>query len=412
MATVIIKAGQPDEPKGKAGVVNLVAELLAEGTRGRTSKDISAEIDFIGASIDASAESDYITVSLSVLKKDVHKGFDLLSDMLLNPSFSEAEIERKREQIKGFMKQQEEDPSFLAERAFKKEVFGDYPYGRPVEGSAEIIDGIKREELVKFHSEYFLPDNAILSVAGDLTSGELDALMKKYFSIWRKAEVPSRTIQGIDGHNSLPAPSGKGEKEAVLRTRKGKKIVKIDRDLKQANIIFGNQGISRGNPDYYAAAVMNYIFGGGGFSSRLMQSVRDKMGLVYDIHSYFEAHKKAGTFQISLQTKNESANIAIDEILKQIEKIRDESVSDQELSDAKSYLTGSFSRRLDTNRKIADFLAAVEFHALGVDYVARYPDYINSVTKEDVLMVARKYVNPENYVLVVVAGQEKTMLKY
>lgn len=143
-----------------------------------------------------------------------------------------------------------------------------------------------------------------------------------------------------------------------------------------------------------------------------MQSVREKMGLAYDVHSFFAANKEGGSFQAGVQTKNESANAAIDEILKQIQRIRTEKVSDEELSDAKAYLTGSFPRRLDTNRKIADFLASVEFYNLGLDYVAKYPEYINSVTKEDVLRVAGKYLAPEQYVLVVVADQKKAMLKY
>ena len=143
----------------------------------------------------------------------------------------------------------------------------------------------------------------------------------------------------------------------------------------------GHLGISRDNPDYYAVSVMNYLLGGGGFSSRLMQSVRDKMGLAYDVHSFFSAYKEEGSFQIGVQTKNESANVALDEILRQIERMRNEIVSDEELSDAKAYLTGSFLRRLDTSRKIADFFASVEFYGLGADYIAKYPSYINSVTK-------------------------------
>ena len=136
------------------------------------------------------------------------------------------------------------------------------------------------------------------------------------------------------------------------------------------------------------------------------------MGLAYDVHSFFAAYKEGGSFQIGLQTKNESANTAIGEILKQSEGIMEAYVSDEELSDAKSYLTGSFKRRLDTTRKIADFIASVEFYNLGLDYDKKYPDYINAVTKDDVLRVAKKYLAAENSVLVVVANQNKAKLKY
>ena len=393
MLTLLIKASPLNEPKEKAGLASLTAELLLEGTKHRKSTDISEEIEFLGASLDTSTSSDYTTVTLSVLKKDINKGFELFSDILLNPVFPQQEIERKKELIKGSLKQREEDPSFVAERAFRKEVFGEHPYGRLTEGSDKTIDNIKREDLIKFFSDYFLPNNSILSIVGDLTEEELNALVNKYLDNWTKADLP-------------PMIPGALDEKKIAR------IIKIDKDLTQANIILGHIGISRNDPDYYAVSIMNYIFGGGGFSSRLMQSIRDEMGLAYDVNSFFSLNKEKGMFQIEVQTKNESAGLVISEIVKQMERIRKEPVSDEELEDAKSYLTGSFTRRLDTNRKIADFLAFVDFYNLGLDYIEKYPAYINSVTKEDVLRVARKYLNPENYVLVIVANQVKADLKY
>jgi zinc protease len=391
MATVIVKAGQIHEPEQKAGTSNLVAELLTEGTKGRSSKDISEQVDFLGASLDASAGADFTTISLSILKKDLQKGFELFADVLLNPVFPENEVGRVRDRIKGFLKQQEEDPSFLADRAFRREVFGDHPYGRLTEGSPATLDLIQREDLIRFHEDYFRPNNAILSVSGDLTPDELAEVLRDCFGLWKAKEFPEKSATAVEGSRT-------------------KKMVRIDRDLTQANIIWGHIGISRENPDFYAVSVMNYILGGGGFSSRLMQSIRDTMGLAYDVHSYFAANKASGTFRVGVQTKNESAHVAIDEIRKQIGRMRRETVSDEELSEAKSYLTGSFRRRLDTNRKIADFLSTAEFYQLGADYVRKYADYINSVSKEDVLRVAQKYLDPENYILVIVADQKKAEL--
>jgi zinc protease len=391
--TLIIKSGQIHEPREKAGLANLTAELLAEGTRSRTSRDISEATDFIGASLDASTGNDYTSVSLSVLKKDVLKGFELFSDILLHPSFPEEELVRKRDLIKGSLKHREEEPSFLAERAFREGIFGEYPYGRLVKGSFNTLDKIKREDLIQYYSEYFLPNNSILSVVGDLTSQELNTLVSQYLGDWHKNELSSVAIEKAN-------------------TQKQKKVIKIGRDLTQSNIILGNLGISRDNPDYYAVSVMNYVLGGGGFSSRLMQSIREEKGLAYSVHSYFAAYKEAGTFQAGVQTKNKSANDVIEEILKQIERIRNENVSDQELSDAKAYLTGSFPRRLDTNRKIADFLASVEFFGLGFDYDKKYPEYINAITQDDVFRVARQYLTADNYVLVVVGDLKKAELKY
>jgi zinc protease len=392
MLTLLVKGGQINEPEEKAGLAYLTAELLTEGTKHRNALEVSEEIEFIGASLGASAERDYTTISLSVLKKDIHKGFELFSDILLNPTFPQDEIERKRELIKGFLKQQEEDPSFLARRAFIKEVFGEHPYGRLIEGYLTTINTITREDVSHFHSEFFLPNNSILSVVGDLTTEELAKLIEQYLSGWKRADLQPGTVDRV-------------------HEQRNKKLVKIDKDLKQANILLGNLGISRDNPDYYAVFVMNYILGGGGFTSRLMQTVRDEMGLAYDIHSFFEAYRQGGMFQVGSQTKNESANTVIEEVFRQIERIRKEEVTDEELSDAQAYLTGSFPRRLDTNRKIADFLSLVEFYDLGLDYAEKYPQYINAVTKEDVLRVAKKYLDPENYVLVVVADQKKAHIQ-
>ena len=381
-ATLLVKASPLDESPEKAGLANLTAELLTEGTEKRKAVDISEEIEFIGASLGVSVDSDYTMLSLSVLKKDVEKGVEIFSDILLNPLFPAEEIKRKKELIKGSLRQSEEEPSFIAEKAFKKAVFGDLPYGRIASGSMETIDRITRDDIKGFHSAFYTPSNAILSVVGDINDSELKTLTEKFLSSWRPAEVK--------------------KSHPVHRTAGKKGIIFIGRDLTQANIIIGHEGIRRGDSDYYAVSVMNYILGGGGFSSRLMQSVRDEMGLAYDIHSFFTPNKETGLFQVGVQTKNESAKAVISEVLRQIEKMRGGYVSDQELEDAKTYLTGSFPRRLETNKKTADFLVALEFYGLGLDYIEKYPVYIKSITKEEVRRVAMEYLDPEKLVIVIV----------
>lgn len=391
IVTLLIKASPVNEPAAKSGLANLTAELLTEGTEKRKAAEISEEIEFIGAGLNASVDSDLTTISLFVLKKDVEKGFDIFSDVILNPAFVPEELERNRELIKGGLKQNEEDPHFVVSKAFKKAVFGEQPYGRLVRGSVEGLDNIKRADILKFHSDYYRPNNSILSVVGDLTEKELTSLINRFFSEWKPADIPKIPI--------------------VQKADKTKKTVLIEKNITQANIMIGHEGLRREDPDYYAVLVMNYILGGGGFSSRLMQTVRDDMGLAYDIHSYFIPNKSGGIFEVGVQTKNESAKAVITEVLKQIRRISSEPVTDKELEDAKAYLTGSFPRKLDTNKKIAGFMASMEFFNLGVDYIEKYPKYINSVTKEDLLRVAKKYLDPERYVLVVVARQGETKLE-
>jgi zinc protease len=387
-----INAGNLYEPPEKAGLANITARLLTKGTKNRTAQQISEEIEFVGGSIGASGGKDYITVSLSILKRDVNLGFDLVSDIILNPVFPEEELSKMKKRMKANLKAREEDPGFVASREFKRIVFGNHPYGRLIIGTDETLDRITRADILDFHSKYYVPNNAIMAVVGDITTGEVKELIRKYFKDWQSKEIPA-----------LPL--------AKIKKTKVRKIVTIDRDLTQANIILGHIGVSRNNPEYYAISVMNYILGGGGFASRLMQNIREEKGLVYDIHSFFAADKYGGWFQVGLQTKNESANTAIEEVLKEISRIRNEFVSDTELSDAKSFLIGSFPMRIETSSRIANFLVAVEYYNLGIDYIDNYPEYINSVTKEDVLRVARKYLDPENFVLVVVADLKKTSLR-
>jgi zinc protease len=388
-----IRAGSIAEPPAKAGLAYLTAALLNEGTQKRTSREISEAIEFVGGSLSASAGADYTTISLTVLKKDIGLGFDLLSDIVLHPAFREEEIARKKQITKNRLIQQNEEPGVVASIAFSKAVFGEHPYGRQVQGTVETLDTITRQDLADFHSAHFTPNNTIVSVVGDISRDELIQLLGRYFGDWQQKKIPE---------NVLPA----------IGQKKSPTVIKVNKDLTQANIILGHLGITRDNPDYYAVTVMNYILGGGGFASRLVDNIRDNRGLAYDVHSYFSASKYSGSFQAGLQTKNESANTAIAEVIREMERMRTEPVSDKELADAKSYLTGSFPLRVDSNSKIAGFNLAVEYYGLGLDYIDRYPAIINAITKEDILNVAKKYLDPANYVLVVVGNMEKAGLKY
>jgi zinc protease len=395
MATLLIKASPLQEDGTKAGTAYLTAKMLSEGTAKRKSADISHQTDFMGASLETAVNDDFTTVSLSVLKKDVDTGFDLFSDIVLHPSFSIDELNRRKTLLAGSLKKREEDPSFIAGREFMKNLYGDIPYGRPVEGNIESIGRIGRHDIANFYDAHYRPDNSILVVVGDLGKDELARLIARYFSSWRAVKKPS------------------GQERLVQTKRtayKQPRIEVIDKDVSQANIVMGRAGISRDNPDYYAVQVMNYILGGGGFASRLMKIVRDEMGLTYSIHSLFSTNIYPGKFEIDVQTKNESAGLVIKETLKQIRRVRTEGISEEELGDAKDYLVGSFLRRIETSRKIADFLTAVQFYNLGDDYIEKYRDYIGKVTKDDVLRVARKYLSDEDILIVVVGNKKKLKL--
>ncbi|KJR40009.1 peptidase M16 domain-containing protein [Candidatus Magnetoovum chiemensis] len=388
MVNLLIKASRLNEASEKSGLAYLTSEMLTEGTTTRSSKQISEDIEFMGAQLETSVTPDFTTVSLAVLKKDLSKGFEIFSDVVLNPSFPEDEVLQKKEIVKGIIKQNEETPSYLANKAYIKEIYGDHPYGRTDEGSPETVDSITAEDLSNFHKTFYNPNNSILSVVGNITVEELQNLVKQYFSNWQNNNINCTIVGNI-------------YKESE------NKIITINKNLTQANIIIGNKGIKRTDPDYYAFYVMNYILGGGGFASRLMQTIRDEMGLAYDIQSVIFSYKQGGDFQIIVQTKNEFANKVIHEITEMMKKIKNTPVKEQELQDAKSYLTGSFPRRLDTMANIANFLALTEFYGLGMDYDKNYIDIINAITINDVKAAAEKYLDDKNYMLTIVGDTGK-----
>lgn len=388
----LVRAGSLYDPNDKAGLANLTASLLDEGTKKRSSTQIADAVDFIGATLSATANEDYVTASLRLLKKDVDSGFDLLSDILINPVFDPKEVERVRKNILGGILAEKDQPQAIADRAFRNIIFGEHPYRNPVIGREETVPEITREEVAAFHQTYYAPNNLILSIVGDVTEKEAVALAKKYFGKWERKQILFPRV-------GPPAP---------IQTRK---MELIDKELTQASVVLGHVGIERGNPDYYAVTVMNYILGGGGFSSRMMADIRDNKGLVYSIYSLFDANRYPGEFAVSLQTRSKSANEAIEGVLGEIQKIRSAPVTDTELAEAKAYLVGSFPLRMETTARLASLLSAIEYYQLGLDYFEKYPSYINKVTQDDVLRVAKKYLDPEHYALVVVAKQSEANVK-
>jgi zinc protease len=305
-------------------------------------------------------------------------------EVLTQPTFPEEEIRREVEKTLAAIQSAEDQPDEVAEKEFQKTLFLNNRYGHPVEGTKESLPRITRESVLQFFRTYYHPGNAVLTIVGDITSDEVKKKLLPRLALWPVVKIPEKPFQ------------------STFAT--GPKTIKIDRNITQANIILGHQGVNRENPDYYALTVMNYILGGGGFSSRLVEEIRVKRGLAYSVGSFFDVGKYPGSFQIFLQTKNESAREAITLSLQEAEHIQKKLVSEKELAGAKKYLIGSFPMRFDTQTKLANFFTQVEHYGLGIDYPKKYPTLINSVTREEVLRVAKKYLHPKNTILVIVAN--------
>lgn len=384
---LLIDAGSRHDAPKQEGLANLTARLLTYGTQRRTALQISDTLDFIGADLSAGCGEDLANVSMTVLKKDLATGLELLAEVLTLSTFPQEEIDRQKQSIIASIKAREESPGDIAQRRFAAALYPQSPYGRPVEGSEASVKGLEQQSLKAFYERYYRPNRTILSVVGDISHQEIARALNEAFRSWPKGEPATAPV----------APSKVGSAETI----------RVNKDLTQANIIFGHEGVGRENSDYYAIQVMNYILGGGGFASRTLDSIRNERGLAYSVYSYFSAEKGHGTFELVMQTKNDTALEAIRIAKAEIRRMREELVTEEELSDAKDYLTGSFPLRFDTNRKVANFLAQVEYFQLGLDYPERYPDLIRKVTRKDVQRVAQTYLKPETLITVIVANQKK-----
>lgn len=383
---LLIDAGSRYDAAGQEGAANLAARLLTYGTQRRSALQISDALDFLGASLSTGCGENLASISMTILKKDLSAGLALLTEVLTQSTFPQEEIDRQKQAIIASLRAREEEPGDIAERRFAAALFPRSPYGRPVEGAESSVVALPQKSLREFYERNYRPNRTVMAVVGDISADEIESALNQAFRPWKKGEPGAEPV--------APASGAPG-------------VIRVNKDLTQANIIMGHEGVTRSSPDYYPIQVMNNILGGGGFSSRAMESIRNQRGLAYSVYTHFNADKSHGSFQFVMQTRNESAGEAMRIAREEIDRIRRELVSEQELNDAKDYLTGSFPLRLDTNRKLANFLAQVEFYQLGLDYPDRYADFIRVVKREDVLRVAKRYLQPEKLIIVIVGNQKK-----
>ena len=382
---VFTRAGGVLDPDGKEGLANLTGALLTRGTTKRTAPQIDAAIEFVGGSLEAGAGRDGMSASLGVLKKDLALGLDLLQDVVLTPAFAEAEFKRRQSEVLAAIKRSDENPEAVASRALGPLIYPGHPYGRRVEGSIESVTKITRDDVVSFHRNWVRPDTATIAVVGAVTVDEARREITARFGQWAAPATPPPTVPP-----AKPAPTVREELVA--------------RDLTQATMLFGRQAIRQTDPDYFPLAVANYILGGGS-TGRLYARVREEGGLAYSVGSYLNPGKYGASAGISAQTRTAEVKRVIDLVREELGRLGRERVTDQELALAKSYLSGSFPLRLDTSRKVADFLIAVEEQGLGLDYAERYIERIGKVTAADVQRVAQKYFRPDAWNLVVVGAR-------
>lgn len=385
-----VRAGAVLDPLGKAGLANLTAELLTRGTRTRTGRQIDQAIESVGASLSSEGGRDGITVSLSVLKKDLALGLDLLADVLLNPTFPQEEFDRKAQEIRAAIQRAEESPETVAGKAFRRLIFPGHPYGTPLEGSVESVDTITRDDVAAFYAGSYRPQETVIAVAGDVTRDEIRAAVEQRLGGWSMS--PPATP---------PPPVAALGVPAATRT--------IQREATQASVLIGEPSVGRHHPDYYALQVASYILGGGS-ASRLYQRLREERGLVYSVYSVLAPGRYGALFEVGFQTRNDAVREALAIVREELTRLRQERVTPEELARTKAYLIGSFPLRMDTTGEVADLLLTIEEHGLGLDYPRRLPRLIETVTIDALHRAVRTHWDPAAMTLVVVGNLTKAGL--
>ena len=381
---MIVRAGAALDPKDKAGLANLAASLLDQGTTTKSAGEMNDAIDFIGGSMGAGAGTDLSFVNVVVMKDSFEAGLRMLSEMARQPAFSIQEIERQRQQALSSLQVSFEDPDFVANAVFDRLVYGFHPYGSLQSGTPATLSAISREDLIAFHQQYFVPNNAILAVVGDVTAEEAFDNARKVFGDWQRRDV---------ARPAFTAPP-----DPVRRV-----IVVNKPDAVQTEVRVGHLGSRRNTADYMSLNLALRILGGEG-ANRLHQVLRTERGLTYGAKADMDTLLDSGDFEASTNTRSEATGEVLRLIVDEFWRLQRERVSERELGDAKAYLTGSFPLTIETPDAIATQVLNVLFYGLPVEDLESFRDRVNAVKPDDIERVARSYLHPDRLAIVLVGN--------
>jgi zinc protease len=378
-------AGSARDPAGKAGLAQLTHVLLDQGAGGLSETEIAYRMADVGAELSGRLDRDRAGVTLRTLSSaaEKNKALDVFARVLQQPDFPEAVVKRESQRLIAAIREAEADPANVAEKAFYRALYGTHPYAHDESGDPAAIERMTRSELQAFYRTHYSAPNAVMSLMGDITRAEAEAIADRLASgLSRAAAVPALP-------KPVPAPASD---------------TRIAHPSTQSHVLVGMVGMARSDPDYFPLFVGNYVLGGGGFDSRLMREVRDKRGYAYSAYSYFMPLMEAGPFELGLQTKLEQT----DDVLKVAQTtLRDfiaNGPSEAELTQAKSNLTGGFPLRIDSNKKILDYLSVIGFYRLPLDYLDTWVDQVNAVDVDAVKQAFARRIDPDKLATVVVGA--------
>jgi zinc protease len=384
---MIVRAGAAHDPKGKHGLAMMTATLLDQGAGNRTAEQIAEEIDFIGGALGTGAGTDLSFVNAVVMKDSYEIALNLLSDVVQRPTFATEEIERQRQQAFSALKVAAEDPESVADRVIDRLIYGFHPYGMPGAGTPESLGGLTRADFVDFHRKYFVPNNALVAVVGDIKPNEAMAGLEKYFGGWKPGEVPAANVT-----------------EPPDATRR---VIVIDKkDAVQTEIRVGHIAIPRKHNDFEAVDQAVKILGGEG-ANRLQQVLRSQKQLTYGASADLDTFKWSGAVIAETDTQTSSTAEALRVVVDEFTRLQRERVNDGELEGAQDYMVGHFPLTIEVPDAIATQVLNQLFYELPVDDLPRFRERILKVTPDEIQRVARWFIRPSQLSVVLVGDADK-----
>lgn len=381
---VLLRTGTVADPAGKEGLAALANDLLRKGTKTRTAEQISSELDFIGAAFSTNESPDYLRAYAEFMKKDAAKGLELLGDVLRNPTFPQAEVDKiVKQRIDGIRSAKDAAQAVIG-NYFERFLYGAHPYGRPPEGDERSLAAITRDDIVKFYQQHYVPENMLIAAVGDLSTAEMEKLLAGQFGGMPRAAAPVVPI---------PEP----------QPATGRRLLLVDKpDSTQTFFRIGNLGITRTDPDRVAIEVVNTLFGGR-FTSMLNSALRIRSGLTYGAGSSFRERRRRGPFAIASYTRNAATEQAIDMALAVLKEMHEKGPTEEQLVSAKNYIKGQFPPTVETNDQLAGLLAQLELYGLDRSEVDQFYARVDAVTLTGARRVITQYFPLDNLVFVLIA---------
>ena len=387
--SVAFAAGSAYDTAEKSGLAGLTYGLLDLGVKGLSEDDIARKIADVGAQLGGEFDADRAAISLRTLssKAERDQALDIMALVVQSPLFPEKILQREKTRLIAGLKEADTKPESIADKAFNQAVFGSHSYGLRGSGEVASVEEIRRADVEAFYRAHYTAKTAVVAIMGDVTRAEAEVIAQKL-----TAQLPAT------GAGSTIAP-------VTLQIRASEQ--RIPHPATQSHILIGVPGVSRTDPDYFALFVGNYILGGGGFVSRLMNEVRENRGLAYSVYSYFVPMQQPGAFQIGVQTKKEQANETLKVVRETLHTFIDKGPTAKELQAAKDNLIGGFPLRIDSNKKIVSYLSVIGFYGLPLTYLDDFVGNIEAITVEQIRDAFKRHINPDAMATVIVGAPDE-----